>query len=128
MQSNACAAAIARCGGRTRTIGIEQFDRKIYLAAYYLGQKELQQDLTAPDGVLERLKRKVSREDLYYTWFFNWNAKPQNGSASELLQWNKPKLWDYLLAHNCLRIMIVVAGAGPHACGMPELLLAANAS
>jgi dihydroxyacid dehydratase/phosphogluconate dehydratase len=128
MQSNACAAAIARCGARTRNTDLEQFDRKIYLAVYYLGQKDVQQDLLAQDGVLDRLKRKISREDLYYTWFFNWNAKSQNGSASELSQWNKPKLWDYLLAHNLLRMMIVVAGAGPHASGMPELLLASNAS
>lgn len=128
MQSNACATAIARCGARTRNADLDQFDRKIYLAAYYLGHKDLQQDLMTQDGVLERLKRKVSREDLYYTWFLNWNAKSENGSASELSQWNKPKLWDYLLSHDLLRMMIVVAGAGPHASGMPELMVAANAS
>ena len=33
-----------------------------------------------------------------------------------------------LLEQNLLRVMIVVAGAGPHASGMPELLVAPNAS
>src|SRR5215471_16526242 len=60
MQSNACAAAIARFGARTRNTDLEQFDRKIYLAVYYLGQKDVQQDLMAQDGVLGRLKRKIS--------------------------------------------------------------------
>jgi dihydroxyacid dehydratase/phosphogluconate dehydratase len=128
MQSNACAAAIARLGIQTRNDNLAQFDRKIYLASYYLGQKDLQQDLLSQDGVLERLKRKISKEDLYYTWMLNWHSGPQNGTASELSQWNKPKLWDYLLAQKLLRVMIVVAGAGPHASGMPELYLTSNAS
>jgi dihydroxy-acid dehydratase len=128
MQSNACAAAIARLGTQTRNGNLEQFDRKIYLAAYYLGPKDLQQDLIAQDGVLERLKRKISREDLYYTWFFNWHSNSRNGPETEMSQWNKPKLWDYLLVHNLLRVMIVVAGAGPHASGMPELYVTSNAS
>jgi dihydroxyacid dehydratase/phosphogluconate dehydratase len=88
----------------------------------------LQADLAAPDGVLERLKRKVSREDLYYTWLFNWRSKSENGSALDLSQWTKAKLWDYLLSERLLRAMVVVAGAGPHASGMPELQLALNAT
>ena len=128
MQSNACAAAIARLGTQKGNRNLEQFDRKIYLAAYYLGQKDLQQDLIAQDGVLERLKRKISREDLYYTWFFNWHSTSHNGAADEISEWNKPKLWEYLLSQNLVRVMIVVAGAGPHASGMPELYVSSNAS
>src|SRR5436190_17239327 len=128
MQGNACVEAIARTGPRTRNGKVEEFDRKIYLAVYYLGQQDLQRDLIAQDGILERLKRKVSREDLYHTWLFNWHSKSQNGAAGEVAQWNKPKLWDYLLSHNLLRAMIVVAGAGPHASGMPELQVTSNAS
>jgi dihydroxyacid dehydratase/phosphogluconate dehydratase len=128
MQSNACAAAIARLGTQKGNRNVEQFDRKIYLAAYYLGRKDLQQDLIAQDGVLERLKRKISREDLFYTWFFNWHSKSDNGAATEISQWSKPKLWEYLLSQNLLRMMIVVAGAGPHASGMPELCVSSNAS
>lgn len=128
MQGNACAAAIARFGAGIQKTNLEPFDRKIYLAAYYLGQKDLQQDLIAEDGVLDRLKRRISREDLYYTWFLNWHSKSQNGGATELSEWNKPKLWEYLLTQNLLRVMIVVAGVGPHASGMPELQVASNAS
>jgi dihydroxyacid dehydratase/phosphogluconate dehydratase len=128
VHGNACAGAIARLGARTRNGNLDKFDRKIYLAAYYLGQKDLQQDLLAQDGILERLKRKISREDLYYTWLFNWQSNPSNGASGELSQWNKAKLWDYLLSQSLLRVMIVVAGAGPHASGMPELQLSTNAS
>jgi len=128
MRGNLCSGAIARLGLHNRNGSLAKFDAKIYLAIYYLGQKELQADLAAPDGVLERLKRKVSREDLYYTWLFNWRSKSENGSALDLSQWNKTKLWDYLLSERLLRAMVVVAGAGPHASGMPELQLALNAS
>ena len=63
---------------------------------------------------------------MYYTWSFNWGS--QNGAAGELSQWNKAKIWNYLLAHDLLRVMVVVAGAGPRASGMPELQLSANAA
>jgi dihydroxyacid dehydratase/phosphogluconate dehydratase len=128
MHGNLCNGAIARLGSRNRNGSVEKFDRKLYLAIYYLGQKELQADLAVPDGVLERLKRKISREDLYYTWRLNWQTYQGNGNGSDLAQWNKSKLWDYLLAENLLRAMIVVAGAGPHASGMPELRLSLNPS
>jgi dihydroxyacid dehydratase/phosphogluconate dehydratase len=128
MHGNMCSGAIARLGAQNRNGNLEQFDGKIYLAIYYLGQKELQSDVAAADGVLEQLRRKVSREDLYYTWSLNWHSKSGNGSGPDLSQWNKAKLWDYLISQNLLRVMIVVAGAGPHASGMPELQLALNAS
>ena len=85
---------------------------------YYLGHKEFLADLTAPDGVLERLKRKVSREDLYYTWLLNWQSANGNSDGRpDMSQWNKNKLWDYLVAANLIRMMVVVAGAGPRAAG-----------
>lgn len=128
MHGNVCAGAIARLSQHNRNGNLERLDRKIYLAAYYLGQKELQTDLAIQDGVLDRLKRKISREDLYYTWMYNWSSKSANGSLPDVSEWNKAKLWDYLLHNNLLRVMVVVAGAGPHASGMPELQLALNAS
>jgi dihydroxyacid dehydratase/phosphogluconate dehydratase len=128
MHGNVCAGAVARMGLHARNGNLAKLDRKIYLAIYYLGQKDLQGDLAAPDGVLDRLKRRVSREDLYYTWLFNWHSQSADVDVPDLSQWNKAKLWDYLLAENLLRVMVVVAGAGPHASGMPELQLALNAS
>jgi dihydroxyacid dehydratase/phosphogluconate dehydratase len=128
MRGNMCSGAIARLGLHNRNGGIQKFDRKIYLAIYYLGQKELQADLATPDGILDRLKRKVSREDLYYTWLLNWPSNAGNGVVPDLSQWNKVKLWDYLLSENLLRPMVIVAGAGPRASGMPELQLVLNAA
>src|SRR6266699_3675658 len=103
MHGNACIGAIARLGVHNRNGSLDQFDRKVYLAIYYLGQRDLQADLGAPDGVLDRLKRKISREDLYYTWRLNWQSKRVNGDPPDLAQWNKSKLWEYLLAENLLR-------------------------
>jgi dihydroxyacid dehydratase/phosphogluconate dehydratase len=128
MHGNVCEGAVARLSPRHRNGKLELFDRKIYLATYYLGQKELHTDLGIQDGVLERLKRKVSVEDLYYTWIYNWYSQSENGSLPDLSHWNKAKLWDHLLGEKLLRMMVVVAGAGPHAAGMPELQLALNAS
>ena len=127
MHGNVCQGAIARMSPRNRNGNLKLFDLKLYLTVYYLGQKELHADLALPDGVLERLKRKVSLEDLYYTWIYNWHSKSPDGSLPELAQWNKAKLWDYLLNEKLLRVMVVIAGAGPHAAGMPELQLAMNA-
>src|SRR5438093_7964849 len=56
MHGNACAGGIARLGAQNRNGTLVEFDRKIYLAAYYLGQKELQQDLIAQIGILDRLQ------------------------------------------------------------------------
>ena len=58
----------------------------------------------------------------------NWQSPDGNAGGPDMSQWNKNKLWDYLLASSLLRIMVVVAGAGPHAAGMPELQLAMNPS
>ena len=127
VQGNICLGGISRLGSQGRH-DIESYDRKIYLAVYYLGARELQSDLIAFDGVLERLKRKVSREDMYYTWMVNWQSQTTNGATAEVAQWNKHKLWDYLVVHRLLRIMVVVAGAGPHASGMPELHLTGSSS
>jgi dihydroxyacid dehydratase/phosphogluconate dehydratase len=123
MHGNICAAAIARAGvqGRNGSVSVAEFDKKLYLALYYLGLRDFQADLTAPEAVLERLKRKVSREDLYYTYLFNWPSNSAAANGLDASQWNKNRLWDYLITEQLLRVMVVVAGAGPRATGMPEL-------
>ena len=123
VHGNLCSGGVARMGWRGRgTSGL--FDKKLYLAVYYLGSRDLQADLATPDGILERLKHKVTRDDLYYTWMTNWNnghGALSNGDAAMIQSWNRPKLWEYLVAQKLLRVMVVVAGVGPHAAGMPEL-------
>jgi dihydroxyacid dehydratase/phosphogluconate dehydratase len=123
VHGNLCSWGVARLGVRGRG-GMALFDKKVYLTVYYLGHRELQADMALPDGILERLKHKVTRDDLYYTWLANWAngpAQSTNGTAAAIQHWNKPKLWDYLLEEKLLRVVIVVAGVGPRAAGMPEL-------
>ena len=122
VHGNLCSWGVARQGWRGRDT-TSRFDKKLYLAVYYLGYRDLQADLAVPDGILDRLKHRVSRDDLYYTWLANWtNGQAVSGNGAVPLQhWNRPKLWDYLIAEKLLRVMVVVAGVGPHAAGMPEL-------
>jgi len=121
VHGNVCSGGIARLGWRSRSLST-RFDKKLYLAVFYLGARELHADLALPDGILERLRHKVTRDDLYYTWLANWqSAGASNGTAQAIDQWNKPKLWEYLVREELLRIAVVVAGVGPHAAGMPEL-------
>ena len=131
VRGNLCAGAVARMsGGRD---GSDRFDRKIYLANYYLGIRELQADLNS-GAVFERLKRKIAHDDLYQTWLLNWRPRTAgNGKnhadplAAQIAEWSKNRLWDFLVEEGTLRMMIVVAGAGPHASGMPEIQLACPA-
>ena len=125
IHGNVCGGGIARLGSVAQNAKLDSFDKKIYLAIYYLGQKELLADLAVPDGVLDRLRQKVSREDLYDTALINWPSTV--AGLPGLSQFNKGRLWEYLLRENLLRAMIVVAGAGPRASGMPELQLSLNA-
>jgi dihydroxyacid dehydratase/phosphogluconate dehydratase len=129
VHGNLCSWGVARMGWRGQSDS-SLFDKKVYLATYYLGSRDLQADLAVPDGILERLKHKVTRDDLYYTWQANWGngqTASQNGNAAMMQNWNRPKLWDYLVAEKLLRVMVVVAGVGPHAAGMPELDLVSAA-
>jgi dihydroxyacid dehydratase/phosphogluconate dehydratase len=127
VQGNMCSGAVFRMA--TRRDGVERFDKKLYLAVCYLGVKDLVEDLASGENVMDRLKRKVDRNDLFCTWAFNSRKQPANKSngadetASHYADWNKNRLWDYLSANGMLRLMIVVAGAGPRAAGMPEIQL-----
>jgi dihydroxyacid dehydratase/phosphogluconate dehydratase len=121
IQGNLCAGGIVRLGQIARN-AVAAFDKKIYLASYYLGTRDLQADLSAPNAVLDRLYRRITREDLYYTWAANWhNGDSIADDTAEVDRWNKPQLWQHLTEQQLLRVMIVVAGIGPHAAGMPEL-------
>ena len=83
--------------------------------------------LESGEGVLEKLKRRVDRDDLYYTWLFNRGAASPSSNGTQVESWNKNRLWDYLISEGLLRAMIVVAGAGPRAAGMPEIRLSSAA-
>ncbi len=124
MRGNFCDSGVMRLGAHNRS-GLDSFDKKIYLAVYYLGTRDLQSDLMTLEGVLDRLKRRVSQKDLYDTFVLNWRLG-KAGLGEEMAHWNKPKLWNYLVHEKLLRAVIVVAGAGPHASGMPEIQLGSS--
>jgi dihydroxyacid dehydratase/phosphogluconate dehydratase len=125
IQGNICTGAVVRVPGAGQNAAhtLQQFDQKIYLAVAYLGIRELQADLNERNGIFERLNSRISREDLYDTWKLNWGtgASGASGNESEIAHWSKGHLWDFLVERQQLRVMVVVAGVGPHAAGMPEL-------
>jgi len=125
IQGNICTGAVVRVSraGRNGTPSLQQFDQKIYLAAAYLGIRDFQADVNERKGIFERLNSRISREDLYDTWKLNWGtgASGVSGNESEMAHWSKAHLWDFLIERQLMRIMVVVAGIGPHAAGMPEL-------
>jgi len=131
IRGNVCTQAVVRLG-RSVPDAVHQFqhvDNKVYLAVAYLGLKDLHADLNAHDGISERLKGKITREDLYDTWKLNWAAGTAglngalNGDGEDPAHWSKAHLWDHLAKHQLLRTIVVVAGVGPRAAGMPELQL-----
>jgi len=132
IHGNVCAGGVVRLGSNGSIADkFERFNRKVFLAVTYLGIRSLQADLNVRDGISERLKRKITRDDLYDSWKLNQG----NGSAEsagfhhappEIATWNKARLWNYLAERGLLNIMVIVAGAGPHAAGMPEIQVAGN--
>ncbi len=123
VHGNVCREGIVRIGKATHNgvQNLRSFDRKVYLAVTYLGIRELQGDLKVHGGINDRLKRKISRQDLYDTWKLNWYSLEFAETARDMANWSKGHLWDYLVEQKLLRTIVVVAGAGPHAAGMPEL-------
>ena len=89
VHGNVCSGGIAKLAWRGRSLS-SRFDQKLYLAVFYLGARDLHADLALPDGILERLRHRVTRDDLYYTWLANWQngARASNGTAQAIDQWN----------------------------------------
>ena len=104
---------------------VRRYDKKVYLADFYLGQAEFTDAMAGSKTALDRIRRKVTREGPYKTWLINWgaDAKGNTSGNSELEGWSKQKFWDYLLAHDLLRCALFVAGEGPRASGMPQVVL-----
>jgi dihydroxyacid dehydratase/phosphogluconate dehydratase len=102
-------------GGVVRVNRAGNEDGKVHLAVAYLGMRDLLTDLNTSDGILNRLKEKITHEDLFDTWKLN------SGGDEDAAHWSKAHLWDYLEEKRLLPIIVVVAGIGPRAAGMPEL-------
>ncbi len=93
---------------------IAKFDRKLFVAVFYLGEAEAQQDLFH-GRVLERL-RDVSPSLLRRL------ARANFGDAASVLD-SAPDAELLALAarEKLLRAMVVIAGEGPKANGIPEM-------
>ena len=62
-----------------------RFDKKLYLAVYYLGAGNCKPILPRPTAFSNVSSHKVTRDDLYYTWLANWRNGPahRNGSCRD---------------------------------------------
>ena len=119
LRGNLCEGALARVG---RFGDMDEYDQKVYFADFYLGREELQEALDKPRDLLERLRKKVTREALFATWRFNWGERPgSNGTVEEVAHWDKKRIWNFLVDEKLFRIVFFVGGEGPRASGMPEL-------
>ncbi len=117
LRGNLCAGALARNGGDP-----SPYDQKVYLAEFFLGREAFVEAQAGPGGVLDRLRKKVTRDDLYRTWLLNWGpegATDRSGDPSPA--WTRQRLWDYLVEGGLLRVIVFVGGEGPRASGMPEI-------
>jgi len=119
IQGNFCTGGVVRFrrAGLANGSQMNRADGKIHLAVAYLGLRELEADLSVADGVGNRLKDRITHKDLYDTWTLNGNAD------KEAVHWNKAHLWNHLEEKGLLHIILVVAGIGPRAAGMPEVQL-----
>lgn len=104
----------------SNTDEIPHYDRKVYLVDYYLGYEELVTVGARTDGIPERVRRRMKRDDLLRTWTLNW-AGASEEPPDQVSRWDKKKLWGYLVEKELLRIMLVVAGEGPRAAGMRQI-------
>jgi dihydroxyacid dehydratase/phosphogluconate dehydratase len=105
-------AIFKRAGMTPEAIG--QFDKKVFVAVFYLGEPEAQQDLFR-GRVLERLRGVVTPEQVRRLARANFGesaAALENGGGDVLERAAREKLF---------RAMVVIAGEGPKANGIPEM-------
>jgi hypothetical protein len=91
------------------------FDRKAFLAVFYLGEPEAQQDLLK-GRVLDKLEGRVAPPVLRALARANFP-----GRAAELDGIPDDRLIAEAARRRLVRMMIVIAGEGPKANGIPEM-------
>ena len=118
VHGNFCRSAIFKLAGLAEE-AIRSFNDKIYFAIYYQGQESVQKDLLEGQAVLRKLKQRLRKEDLLKTLSYNFPESPQEENGLQKL--NKESLFDQLVRERKIRILVVIAGEGPRAHGMPEM-------
>jgi dihydroxyacid dehydratase/phosphogluconate dehydratase len=118
LRGNFCRSAVFKVSGLPEE-AIRTFDDKIYFAVFYQNQEVAQQDLFGGKAVLRKLENRLTREDLLKTLSYNFpdDLKGENdwGRLSQDI------LFDRLVRERKIRILVVIAGEGPRAYGMPEM-------
>jgi dihydroxyacid dehydratase/phosphogluconate dehydratase len=93
---------------------LAQFDRKAFVVAFYLGEAEAQRDLFE-GRVLERLREVPAG-------LLRRLARANFGDAARALDpVPDDRLVDEAATQKLLRLMVVIAGEGPKADGIPEM-------
>jgi dihydroxyacid dehydratase/phosphogluconate dehydratase len=118
VRGNFCRTAVFKRAGLAEE-AIRLFNDKIYFAISYQGQEMVQNDLLKGETVLKKLKQRLSKEVLLKTLSYNFPESLQGKNGLERL--NKNLLFDWLVRERKIRILIVIAGVGPLADGMPEM-------
>lgn len=118
VHGNFCRSAVFKRAGLAEE-AIRSFNDKIYFAIYYQGQETVQKDLLQGEVVLRKLRQRLSKEDLLKTLSYNFPESLQE--MDNLGRLNKEFLFDRLVRERKVRILIVIAGEGPMAHGMPEM-------
>jgi dihydroxyacid dehydratase/phosphogluconate dehydratase len=114
VQGNFTKSAIFKRAGMTPE-AIASFDRKAYLVVFYLGEPEAQQDLFR-GRVLEKLEGRVAPAVVRALARHNFPER-----AAELDGLADHALVGEAARRGLLRVMVVIAGEGPKANGIPEM-------
>jgi dihydroxy-acid dehydratase len=93
---------------------LESFDRKVYTVVFYLGEAEAQHDLFR-GRALERLRGVLSAE-----WIRRL-ARANFGGGAAALEQDDGDLLDRAARAALIRALVVIAGEGPKADGIPEM-------
>jgi dihydroxy-acid dehydratase len=94
---------------------IAYFDGRVFVVAYYLGEPEAQDDLLK-GTLLERLRGCLSAQALRALARANFGA-----DADALAAVPDAEVLDRAAREKLLRVLVVIAGEGPKADGIPEM-------
>ena len=118
VKGNFCRSAVFKVSGLDEG-ALRTFSDKIYFAVFYQDQEAVQKDLLEGKAVLRRLKSRISKEELLKTLSYNFPDDLKREDPLERL--SKDILFDRLVRERKIRILVVIAGEGPRAYGMPEM-------
>jgi len=117
LQSNFFETAVVKISGMTDA-QLGQFDDQIDVVLYYENEEDANQSLL-DTHVLDRLATQptLTREKLLEIAAHN----SQSSHVDDLKALDKEALLQHGIAHEWLKILVVISGQGPEAFGMPEM-------